>query len=82
MTIDNDHITQVRYPLLYIGSATFHLPHFLLHPRTMMSTAGGDDTAAQGNPSAAAHQPHAADNQNPTTDTHSRRKNIVNTFIL
>jgi hypothetical protein len=29
MTIDNDHITQVRYPLLYIGSsATFHLPHF------------------------------------------------------
>ena len=69
MTIDNDHITQVRYPLLYIGSATFHLPHFLLHPRAMMSTAGGDDTAAQGNPSAAAHQPRAADNQNPTTAT-------------
>ena len=69
MTIDNDHITQVRYPLLYIGSATFHLPHFLLHPRAMMSTAGGDDTAAQGNPSAAAHQPRATDNQNPTTAT-------------
>ena len=34
-----------------------------------MSTAGGDDTAAQGNPSAAAHQPRAADNQNPTTAT-------------
>jgi hypothetical protein len=35
----------------------------------MMSTAGGDDTAAQGNPSAAAHQPRAPDNQNPTTAT-------------
>jgi hypothetical protein len=35
-----------------------------------MSTTGGKDTAAQGNPSAAAaHQPRAADNQNPTTAT-------------